>query len=109
PQALGDRRAEAGLMESAVRRVNRVAVRAKEAVRFPEAVAYPRNRPLDAAVRAILVRPTRKDLVHNGAFRRGQLGEKVRETVWEVQDRLGRRVVLDQLRRAFPADLRAAL
>jgi hypothetical protein len=96
-------------VEAAIWCVDRVAIGAEEAVGFAEAIAHPRDRPLDAAMRAVLIGLAGERLRDDGALGLGEFGEEVGEAVREVQDRFSGRVVLDQLGRALPADLRAAL
>ena len=103
-QALGQRRAQAGLVRAAVGRRDGVAVGARETV----VVGDPRHRPFDRAVAVLALGAAGEQILgHHGAS--GDLARQVvGEATREAEHGAGRRVVGDERRVARPADFHAA-
>ena len=103
-QPLRQRRAQAALVRAAIGRRNGVAVAAGEAV----LARGPGDRPLDVAVAGFLDDAAGEDVLGDEGLPLDRGGQVVLQPAREMEHGLGRGVVLDQLRRAVPADLDAA-
>ena len=90
-------------VRAAFGRRNRVAIGEREAV----LVRNPGDRPFDRAVTALFFDATRKNILRDARAAVDGLSQIVGEAAGEVENGFRRRIVLDQFRRALPADLDA--
>ncbi len=104
PQALRQRRAQAAVVSAAVGCRHSVAVGAREAV----LAGGPGDGPLDVAVTGLLDDAARENILGDKGLTLDCDRQVVLEATGEVEHRFRRSIVLDQLRRAEPADLNAA-